>query len=281
MRQQSSVSDNTKSDPTRRDLLSRLAWLLLVASLCVNVVALVRFWFTWESTPLFADGNSDVLVAAPTSTSTVAPAATVTTEVATPPAPTATQVPTSSSTPTVPRVGLIAGHWKSDSGAICEEDGLQEVEVTLSIARETAKQLRERGIIVDVLPEYAPELYAYEADALISIHADSCLDFEGTTGFKVARASASAIPEIEDRLVDCLYTEYELATELPRHDTSVTHDMRRYHAFYKIDPKTPAVIIEVGFLFNDRDILTEEPERIAAGIATGVRCFLASDQSAN
>lgn len=280
MRQQSSGPDNTRSDPARRDLLFRLARIFLIASLFINVVALARFWLTWETSPLFADDSNSVLVEA-ASTPTPSPAATATAEATATPAPTETQLPTPSSTPTILRVGLIAGHWKSDSGAICEEDGLQEVEVTLSIAREAAKQLRERGIIVDVLPEYAPELYAYEADALISIHADSCLDLEGATGFKVARASASAIPDVEDRLVNCLYVEYENATGLPHHDTSVTHDMRRYHAFYKIDPQTPAAIIEVGFLFNDRDILTEEPERVAAGIVAGARCFLTQEQSEN
>lgn len=276
MRQDTTASDNSRSDPTRRGLLLRLARIFLIASLCINIVALARFWFTWEASPLFADDNSDVIATVASPTPTSAPAATITPEATVTPAATITAVPTASPTPRIPRVGLIAGHWRNDSGAVCDDDGLQEVEITVSVARETARLLRERGIAVDVLPEYATELYGYEADALVSIHGDSCLDFEGATGFKVARASASAIPEIEDQLVACIYTEYEKATELPRHDTSVTHDMRRYHAFYKIDPQTPAAIIEVGFLFNDRELLTEEPERVAAGIANGVRCFLAA-----
>ncbi len=38
---------------------------------------------------------------------------------------------------------------------------------------------------------------------------------------------------------------------------------------------TPAAIIETGFLGGDRDFLTGQTGRVAAGIADGVLCFLA------
>ena len=50
--------------------------------------------------------------------------------------------------------------------------------------------------------------------------------------------------------------------------------MTEYHSFYEIHSQTPAAIIEVGFLYLDRDFLTSEPEKAANGIVDGVLCFL-------
>jgi len=49
--------------------------------------------------------------------------------------------------------------------------------------------------------------------------------------------------------------------------------MREYHAFREIDPSTVAAIIETGFLNLDREILTRETERVAAGVVDGILCF--------
>ncbi|WP_200907143.1 N-acetylmuramoyl-L-alanine amidase, partial [Ardenticatena maritima] len=190
------------------------------------------------------------------------------------PLPTATPLPTP--TPHVPRIGIIAGHWQNDSGAICEDTGLQEVDITLAVSRKIVAQLRSEGYQADLLAEFDPLLNGYQADALVSVHVDSCVTFEGATGFKVARAATSVIPETEDRLVACLYDAYERATGLPRHPGSITHNMTGYHAFYRIHPQTPAAIIELGFLYHDRDMLTNEQDRLATGIVNGIKCFLDS-----
>ena len=50
--------------------------------------------------------------------------------------------------------------------------------------------------------------------------------------------------------------------------------MSRYHAFREIAVETPAAIIETGFLKADREVLTQHPERSAAGIVAGIECFL-------
>jgi len=163
----------------------------------------------------------------------------------------------------VPRIGIIAGHWQNDSGAICEDTGLQEVDIALSVSRKVVERLRRAGYEVDLLAEFDPRLNGYQADALVSVHVDSCVTFEGATGFKVARAATSVIPDIEDRLVACLYDAYERVTTLPRHPGSITHNMTGYHAFYRIHPQTPAAIIELGFLYYDREMLVNEQERLA------------------
>ena len=178
--------------------------------------------------------------------------------------------------PDAPRVGIVAGHAGYDIGAVCP-DGLSEAEVNLAVAREVAIVLARRGYRIDLLEEYDERLAGYQADALISIHADSC-DVPGASGFKVARVTDSAIPEAEDRLVGCIYREYEAVTGLPRHPSSITDDMTSYHAFREIDHYTPGAIIETGFLLDNRELLTNQPKQVARGIASGVVCFLEGEE---
>ncbi len=175
-------------------------------------------------------------------------------------------------TPHVPRVGIIAGHWGHDSGAVCP-DGLQEVDVNLNIARQTVAILQRFGWQVDLLQEFDERLHGYRADALLSIHADSCT-YRGKTGFKVARAEGSSIPTDEDRFVSCLSRYYQARTGLPFDRDTITYDMTRYHAFYEINHETPAVILEAGFMLDDRELLTDRSDLVAQGIAEGLYCFI-------
>ena len=50
--------------------------------------------------------------------------------------------------------------------------------------------------------------------------------------------------------------------------------MSSYHTFDEIHEDTPAAIIEIGSLNLDRQILTQEPERIAKGISNGILCYI-------
>jgi len=168
-------------------------------------------------------------------------------------------------------IGVLAGHWRSDAGAVCEDE-VREMDVNLEIAKRVVEILEKRGYRAEMLAEFDPALSGYVAQALVAVHADSCVP--GHTGFKIARAANSAIPEEEDRLVECLYAEYGRATGLSRHEGSITLDMRLYHAFGEIAPTTPGAIVEMGFLWEDRDILIESPERAAQGIANGILRFL-------
>lgn len=172
------------------------------------------------------------------------------------------------------RIGLIAGHSgpEGDPGAVCES-GLREADVNLAVAELAATWLRDEGYEVDVLDEFDERLMGYDGDALVAIHADSCIA-KGLSGFKVARAVDSAIPQAEDRLVQCLYKEYEAATGLLTHPSTITDAMENYHAFHEIQLETPGAIIELGFLLADGHILANETDRMAYGIVSGVRCFL-------
>jgi N-acetylmuramoyl-L-alanine amidase len=190
--------------------------------------------------------------------------------------PSPTPLPTPTPTPTPLRIGIVAGHHGNDSGAVCE-DQLTEADVNFDIAQRVASALRIHGYVVDVLDEFDPRLNGYRALALVSIHADSCEYInEEATGFKVAHAFDSKVPEAEDRLVTCIAQNYAADTGLHFHANSVTADMTSYHGFYEIAADTPAAIIETGFLYLDRPLLTQRPDLAAQGIVDGIMCFLTS-----
>lgn len=171
-------------------------------------------------------------------------------------------------------IGIVAGHWRHDSGAVCS-NGIQEVDVNLSIASIVQKMLVEQGYEVDLLEEFDRRLSGYDADVILSIHNDSCEYVnDQATGYKVATSLANLQPERSANLAACVRGRYGTITGLPVHSTSVTIDMTEYHAFSEIDQNTPAAIIETGFLNLDQQFLTERPEVAAQGIVSGITCFL-------
>jgi N-acetylmuramoyl-L-alanine amidase len=188
--------------------------------------------------------------------------------------PTATYLP---STPSVSKIGIVAGHWGNDSGTVCS-DGKTEVEVNLNIAFLVQKALVREGYQVEVLHEFDEKLRDYSATALVSIHADSC-DYinDQATGFKVAPSLANPHPERAGRLTACLRSRYGKTTALPIHSTSVTPDMTSYHAFSEVNEDTTAAIIEVGFMNLDRQFLEQNPDRAAQGIVDGILCFIRNE----
>lgn len=173
------------------------------------------------------------------------------------------------------QVAIIAGHRNFDTGAVCDT-GLMEVAVTSEVAERLAKRLERQGVDVQVLDEYDPKLQSLQADALVSIHADSCVSL---SGFKVASAEQTALPDQDALLVKCLEESYAGATGLSTHPNTITHDMTGYHAFQRVAETTPGAIIELGFLGGDGALLAEERPKLARGIAEGVMCFLKQRQS--
>jgi N-acetylmuramoyl-L-alanine amidase len=228
-------------------------------------------------TPDPAPAKSPTAAASPTAASrTPSPSVTA--------APSRTPGPTATVGPRVPHIGIVAGHWwlaedgrqSLDVGAVCDEGTayeLTEVEINLDVAQRVFFALHAAGYDTDLLQEWDERLDDYQADVLVSIHADACL-YPEASGFKVARVADSHLPEIEDRLVDCLIESYQSRTGLAFHSGSITADMARYHTFYEIDPNTPGAIIEVGFMLADRRLLTQRADLVAQGIIDGILCFL-------
>jgi N-acetylmuramoyl-L-alanine amidase len=177
------------------------------------------------------------------------------------------------------RIGIVAGHTGNDSGAVClDENGqvdLTEADVNLKIANLVQKNLVAQGFQVDLLNEFDTRLNGYRAVALVSIHNDSCEYInDEATGFKVASSLETHDVNRAQRLTACLVDRYQRATGLIFHANSITGDMREYHAFSEIDPNTITAIIETGFLNLDREILTNETERVAEGVTRGILCFM-------
>lgn len=179
------------------------------------------------------------------------------------------------------KVGIVAGHSGSnrdtglpDPGSVCA-DGLTELQVNTAIADLVVSGLQAAGVETELLEEFDPRLTGYRAVALVSIHADACVPInDQATGFKVAAALDTSVPDRAQRLVACLADRYAQATDLPFRPGSITRDMTEYHSFYEIHSQTPAAIIETGFLYLDRDFLTSHPDRAARGIAEGILCYI-------
>lgn len=178
-------------------------------------------------------------------------------------------------------IGIVAGHsgihpdsGLEDPGATCS-DGLTERNVNRSIANLVVQGLQAAGVETVLLEEWDSRLEGFRGAALISVHADSCAAInDQATGFKVSAAVETAVPDRSQRLVACMADRYGRMTGLRFHPNSVTLDMTEYHTFFEIHSQTPAAIIEVGFLFLDRDFLTQEPDKAARGIVEGVLCYV-------
>lgn len=195
--------------------------------------------------------------------------------------------------PTGPaRVALQVGHWKNaelpdefinlrENGGGAQGGGKAEWEVNLAIAEHTAQLLKEKGIIVDILPATVPS--AYWADVLIAIHADGS-ESKSVSGYKVA-APRRDITGKAGQLASFVETEYGKIVNLSL-DPNITRNMRGYYVFnwrrylHAMHPMTVASIIETGFLTspNDQKILINKPELAAKGIANGIFAYLESQQ---
>ncbi len=168
------------------------------------------------------------------------------------------------------RIGIIAGHRGNDSGSVCE-DGLTEAQVNENIAARVISALQTQGIATDLLDEFDPRLNGYAATGLISIHSDSCDPLnDGATGFKIAGSGYTD----SSALSICVESAYRQGTGLNYHANTITPHMTDYHAFREIAPGVPGIIIEVGFLNLDRQLLQYQPDRVAAAITDGIWCYI-------
>jgi len=214
--------------------------------------------FTWFTSPDFLDRR--VVTGLVVANSTVA----------------VTQQPTQLPTPNYLRkVGIVSGHRgpENDPGAVCP-DGLTESSINFDVATRVVRNLRTLGYSVDLLDEFDARLNNYQAASLVSIHANTCQDFgEYVSGYLVAKAAVRPEGGPDTLLAECLAREYGKVIEIERR-FSLTVDMTDYHTFREIHPLTAAAIIELGFMKDDRTILTTRQDDMAQAITEGVVCFL-------
>ncbi len=175
-------------------------------------------------------------------------------------------------------IALISGHAGYDSGAVClAADGkpiLREEAINAAIVDRLARRLRRNGAAVTVLDEFDERLTGLQADLLLSLHADSCV---AASGYKTAYTTHAAVIVATTKLNACFDQEYARITKLAWHPDTITHDMTDYHAFRRVDPTTPALILEMGFMGGDQELLQEHPATVARAIAESIRCFFAAE----
>ncbi len=171
------------------------------------------------------------------------------------------------------RVGIVIGHRDYNEGFSCGGE-MTELAVNTTVATYLQELLKEAGYEVVLLSEFDLALSGFEANALISIHTDTC-DYinDSATGFKVAGAMAQKDQEPAERLASCIADRYAQVTKMQYHYQSVTNDMTYLHAFSEINPHTPAAVIELGYLNLDQNILSQQPKLLAEGIYEGLRCY--------
>ena len=253
------LEETKKKPPKKRSrfsMLGSIQSLILIAAIAATMLTL------WTPSSLFT--NNMIREMLSDIESEKAPPVTV---------PTATEPPK-------PRIGIVAGHWGNDSGSVCP-NGTTEADVNLRIANLTREYLMSDGYEVDVLKEFDPKLKLYSAASLVSIHNDSCTFVDQqATGIKVAAALSDAYPEKSAKLTACLIDRYSSVTGLKFHANTITDDMTEYHAFNEINSNTTAAIIETGFLNMDYEILTEQTDKVARGVADGILCFIRNESIA-
>jgi hypothetical protein len=187
------------------------------------------------------------------------------------------------------QVALQVGHWKVeeapwelrglDPHRQSSGGGYMEWEVGLRIAEKTKKLLEKQGIAVTILSAILPS--TYKADVFVSIHADQNPNAPWMSGFKIASSVFDQSGKAR-RLSQLMAQEYRIATGLDQ-ERYIPSSMPYYYAFnhekfiYAVHPKTPAVIIETGYLPNPRDraVIVTNPHMPAAGIAQGILKFFA------
>lgn len=185
-----------------------------------------------------------------------------------------TATPTIIATPNyLRRIGIVSGHRgpQNDPGAVCP-DGLTENSINYNVASRVMVKLRDLGYTVDLLEEFDSRLANYVADALISIHSNDCRDYGGASGFLVAISEARPQDGLDSRLMECIAQAYGGKTGLARR-FGLTRDMTDYHIFREIDLNTPGTILELGFMLDDRAVLTDDPELLADAIVEGILCY--------
>lgn len=186
------------------------------------------------------------------------------------------------------KVGLQAGHWKNSElpdelenlrlyGGGGEFQGKFEWKINLSVAEKAAEILKKSGIEVDILPATVPN--DYKADLFVSIHCDGN-DVTSVSGYKVAASNFDKSEQAE-KLSESIYDEYGKITKL-KTEPNITKDMTEYYVFnyinfhHSINPETPGVIVEMGFLTNTKDqqIIVYNQDLAAKGIAEGILKYL-------
>ena len=181
------------------------------------------------------------------------------------------------------KIYLDAGHNPTNPNAGAEGNGYREQDLVYEIARQTAAILRQNGLDVRLsrptpetqlgtsnassLAARVNDANAWGADYFISLHtnASNITSASGSEAFVYTEASR-AYP-----LAQNILTQLNAATGLPNRGVSV-----RTNLYVLRRTRMPATLVELGFISNpvDADLMANQPELFARGVANGVLAYL-------
>jgi hypothetical protein len=152
---------------------------------------------------------------------------------------------------------------------------LVEAEINHEIASRVAISLQDEGFTVDLFPEFDLDLIHYQGKALIAIYSGSCAENPlPESGFKVGTSLTAQNLETVTILAACLGEEYQNRTRLPFSYEVINPSHFSFHIFSDIHPDTPAVLIEIGSLKTDREVILGSTSAVVEGITAGITCFI-------
>ena len=181
------------------------------------------------------------------------------------------------------KIYLDAGHNPTNPNAGAEGNGYREQDLVYEIARQTAVILRQNGLDVRLsrptpenqlgmsnassLAARVNDANSWGADYFISLHtnASNITPASGSEAFVYTDASR-AYP-----LAQNILTQLNAATGLPNRGVSV-----RTNLYVLRRTRMPATLVELGFISNpvDADLMANQPELFARGVANGVLAYL-------
>lgn len=176
------------------------------------------------------------------------------------------------------------GHGGHDSGAISPNRQVREKDVVLRVGIAIARRLSQQGATVimtrrtDVfvpLRERSAIATRNRADFFISVHVNSNRRANTASGIKTFHHGGAALGQL---LAECLHGPIVRRTRLP--DMKVWSDTRITENGFSVlrNATMPAVLLELGFINNDRDrARMVEPtfaDDVAQAVVEGLRVYL-------
>ncbi len=188
--------------------------------------------------------------------------------------------------PDLPRVLVVVGAIPGVSGSPpCELGGLSESAVTQRVAEALVQRLREAPIEVTLFggstqnAQPLTALRGVRADAVVILHTAGC--DPNRSGFYICcwrgHEANSASSQLVNRLTEFYGSELRgRIAPSSALDIWERQDHVLLHPATGVHRSTPAVVVELGSLLQDRDALHSAPavESMAIGLAKGVRQFL-------
>ncbi len=178
------------------------------------------------------------------------------------------------------RIVLDPGHGGKDAGAWLT-GGQPEKELVLDVALRVERLLKEKRPQVlltrrtDVylpLGKRAKIANDFDADLLVSIHANSC-DRKSASGFEIYYVE-NAVGSESLKAARFIQQYFKRATGVR------DRGIRKHRYFVLAEAKCPSVLVEVGYLSNAREarLLSRHSYRgkVAEGIAKGIIAYIKS-----